>query len=107
MPWGVPNKKGRHRFDGRTGRGRHLDGAVVFDVYLRAGLFHDLADHLAAGADHFTYLVGGDFHGLDARCMFAKAGAGRPHSHSEESTAAWTQAKKEAREWVIAAGDAS
>jgi hypothetical protein len=57
-------------------RGRDLDRAVVLDVDLGAGLFHDLADHLAAGADHFADLVGRDLDGLDARREFAQLGAG-------------------------------
>ena len=56
--------------------GRDLHRAVVLDVDLGAGLFHDLADHLAAGADHFADLVGRDFQRLDARSMLAKLGAG-------------------------------
>ncbi len=43
---------------------------------LGAGLLDDLADHLAAGADHFTDLVGGDLEGFDARRVFAELGAG-------------------------------
>jgi len=38
---------------------RHLDGAVVLDVDLRAGLLDDLADHLAARSDDFADLVAG------------------------------------------------
>ena len=38
--------------------GRDFYRAVVFDVDLGAGLFDDLADHLAASADHFANLVG-------------------------------------------------
>src|SRR5262249_16384050 len=53
-----------------------LHGAVVLDVDLGAGLLDDLADHLAAGADHFADLIGGDLEGLDARRVFAKLGAG-------------------------------
>ena len=57
--------------------GRDLHGAVVLDVDLGAGLFHDLADHLAAGADHFADLVGRDLEHLDARRMLAELGARR------------------------------
>src|SRR4051812_17378065 len=46
--------------------GGDLHGAVVLDVDLGAGLLDDLADHLAAGTDHFTDLVGGDLEGFDA-----------------------------------------
>ena len=37
--------------------GGDLDRAVVLDVDLGAGLLDDLADHLAAGADHFADLL--------------------------------------------------
>ena len=37
--------------------GRDLDRAVVLDVDLAAGLLDDLADHLAAGADHLADLL--------------------------------------------------
>ena len=57
--------------------GGDLHRAVVLDVDLGAGLFHDLADHLAAGADHFADLVGRDLEHLDARRMLAELGAGR------------------------------
>ena len=57
--------------------GSDLHRAVVLDVDLGAGLFDDLADHLAAGSDHFTDFVGRDLEGLDARCVFAKLGARR------------------------------
>ena len=56
--------------------GCDLDRAVVFDVDLGAGLFDDLADHLAARADHFADLVGRDLDLLDARRMFAELGRG-------------------------------
>ena len=56
--------------------GGDLHGAVVLDVDLGAGLLDDLADHLAAGADHFADLVGRDLEGLDARRVFAELGAG-------------------------------
>ena len=58
-------------FDLLAVRGRDLDRAVVLDVDLGAGLFDDLADHLAAGADHFADLVGRDLDGLDARSELA------------------------------------
>ena len=54
-----------------------LDGAVVFDVDLGAGLLGDLADHLAARADHLADLVGRDGDHLDARRMLAELGARR------------------------------
>ena len=56
---------------------RHLHGAVVLDVDLGAGLLDDLPDHLAAGADHFADLVGGDLESLDAGRVFAEFGARR------------------------------
>ena len=59
-----------------VGRG-DLHGAVVLDVDLGAGLLDDLADHLAAGADHFADLVGRDLEGLDARRVLAELGARR------------------------------
>ena len=53
-----------------------LDRAVVLDVDLGAGLVDDLADHLAARADHFADLVGRDLDRLDARRVLAELGAG-------------------------------
>ena len=55
--------------------GGDLHRAVVLDVDLGAGLLDDLADHLAAGADHFADLVGRDLEHLDARGMLAEFGA--------------------------------
>src|SRR4030088_1508279 len=55
--------------------GGDLHRAVVVDVDLGAGLLDDFADHLAAGADHFADLVGGDLEGLDPRRVFAEFGA--------------------------------
>src|SRR6185312_13070836 len=52
--------------------GGDLHRAVVFDVDLGAGLFDDLADHLAARPDHFADLVGRDLDLLDARGVFAQ-----------------------------------
>jgi hypothetical protein len=49
-----------------------LHGAVVGDVDLGAGLLHDLADHLAAGADHLADLVDRDVEHLDARRVLAE-----------------------------------
>src|SRR5215468_2401704 len=60
------------RLDGLALGGRDLDGAIVLDVDLGAGLLHDLADHLAARADHFADLVGRDLHRLDAWRMLTK-----------------------------------
>nr|GFD54910.1 hypothetical protein [Tanacetum cinerariifolium] len=48
----------------------------VVDVDLGAGLRDDLADHLAAGADHFADLRLVDGEGLDARGMRRQLGAG-------------------------------
>ena len=50
---------------------RDLDRAVVLDVDLGAGGLGDLADHLAAGADHFADLVLGDGDTGDARRVLA------------------------------------
>ncbi len=47
--------------------GRHVDGAVVFDVDLDARLVDDALDGLATGADDDTDLVGLDLDGGDAR----------------------------------------
>ena len=55
--------------------GRDFHRPVVLDVDLGAGLFDDLADHLAAGADHLADLVDGDLERLDARRVFAEFGA--------------------------------
>ena len=49
------------------------------DVDLGAGLGDDLADHLAAGADHFADLVDRDLDGLDLRRVLAQLGAGAVH----------------------------
>ena len=67
------------RLDRLAVGGSDLDRAVVLDVDLGAGLFHDLADHLAAGADHFADLVGRDLERLDARRVLAELGARRGH----------------------------
>ena len=61
-----------------VGRG-NLHRAVVFDVHFRAGLFHDFADHLAAGADHVADLVGRDCDLDDARGVLADFAARRVH----------------------------
>src|SRR5438445_2727856 len=61
---------------------RDEDTAVVFHVDLRPGLFGDLADHLASGADDVADLVGVDEDGRDARRVGAHLGA-RPRQHSE------------------------
>ena len=52
--------------------GGDLDRAVVVDVDLGAGLLDDLADDLAARADHFADLVDRDLDGLDARRVLAE-----------------------------------
>uniref|UniRef100_A0A0N4ZCV4 NAD-specific glutamate dehydrogenase n=1 Tax=Parastrongyloides trichosuri TaxID=131310 RepID=A0A0N4ZCV4_PARTI len=59
--------------------GGDLDGAVIADVDLGAGLFDDLADHLAARTDHFTDLVGRDLHGFDLGSVLAQLGARGVH----------------------------
>ena len=56
--------------------GRHLDDALVVDVDLRAGGRDDLADHLAAGADHFADLRLVDREGLDPRRVRRQLAAG-------------------------------
>src|SRR5215831_3087442 len=45
---------------------------VVGNIDLRAGLFDDLADHLAAGADHFADLVDRNVEHFDARRVLAE-----------------------------------
>ena len=57
------------------GRRSHLHDTIIIDVDLGTGLFHDLADHLAARADHFADLVGGDVDHFNARGIITKAGA--------------------------------
>ena len=61
-----------HRYV-REGRARHAarGRGEVLDVDLGAG-FDDLADHLAAGADHFADLVGRNIELLDTRGVFAE-----------------------------------
>ncbi len=63
------------RLDRLAVGGSNLDGAVVGDVDLGAGLLDDLADHFAAGADDFTNLVGRDLDHFDARCVFTELAA--------------------------------
>src|SRR5690606_10876831 len=78
------------RFD-LLGVGRSdLDRAVILDVDLRTGLFDDLADHLAAGADHVADLVGRNVHHLDARRELAelRTGAGQGLAHLAENVLA-------------------
>src|SRR5690606_34034229 len=58
------------------GRG-DLDHALVVDVDLGSGLGNDLADHLAAGADHVADLRLVDLDRLDARRVGGKLGARR------------------------------
>src|SRR6185369_286426 len=60
------------RLHGIAVGGGDLDGAVVRDVDLGAGLLHDLADHLAARADHLADLVDGNLQNFDARCVLAE-----------------------------------
>ena len=55
--------------------GGDLDGAVVGNVDLGAGLLHDLADDLAARADDLADLVDRDREHFDARRMLAELGA--------------------------------
>ena len=50
---------------------RDLDRTVVLDVDLGAGDLDDLANHLAARADHFADLVLGDVDDGDARRVAA------------------------------------
>ena len=56
---------------GRLGRGAvggaDVDGAVVLDRQVRAGVLLDLVNHLALGADDLTDLVHRDAHGQDTR----------------------------------------
>src|SRR5438552_2334699 len=52
------------------------DATVVLDVDTgHARVFDDLADHLAAGADHFPDLVGMDLDGDHPRCVLRHRGA--------------------------------
>src|SRR5690606_20964278 len=59
-------------FDFLAVRRCDLHRAVIFDVDLGAGLFHDFADDLAARTDNITDLVGRDVHHFDARSEFAE-----------------------------------
>ncbi|MNX73713.1 hypothetical protein D3C86_1051220 [compost metagenome] len=59
--------------------GGDLDGAVIADVDLGAGLLDDLADHLAARTDHFTDLVDRDLDGFDLGSVLAQLGARGVH----------------------------
>ena len=61
--------RARHRF---AARGVDVDGAVVFDINLRAGLGHDPLDRLAARSDERADLLRIDFDRLDARRVFAQ-----------------------------------
>src|SRR6202035_5033881 len=77
----------RHRLLARCGIGRRDEHpAVVFHVDLSSGLLDDLADHLAARADHVADLVGVDVDHLDARCPRAQLGPrrGKRLSHLAE-----------------------
>ena len=51
-----------------VGRG-NLDDAVVVDIHLGAGHFHDFTDDFTARPDDFADLVGWNLHGLNARCV--------------------------------------
>src|SRR5205823_12074163 len=53
--------------------GSDLHRAVVGNVDLGAGLLDDLANDLAAGADHFADLVGWDGDDFDPRGIFAES----------------------------------
>ncbi len=61
---------------------RDLDCAVVLDVDLGAGHLADLADHLAAGADHFADLVLRDVDYGDARRIPGRPPRARPRAPS-------------------------
>ena len=65
------------RLDGVGFRRGDLDRAVVLDIDLGPGFFHDLADHLAARTDHLADLVDRDLHHFDPRRMLAKFRARR------------------------------
>ena len=58
-------------FCGLTGRCTDVDGSVVLDGQFGAGVFLDLVDHLALGANDFTDLVDGDLDRNDARSVGA------------------------------------
>ena len=60
------------RLDRGAVGGCDIDHTVIVDVDLCAGLFDDLADHLATGTDDFADLVGRYGHDFNARGVFAK-----------------------------------
>ena len=69
----------------------NLDDALVVDVDLRARLFDDTANDLAARSDDFADFVGVDLHGLDARGVlgeFLTARAERLAHFGEDRVAA-------------------
>ena len=61
---------------GGIGR-RDLDHAVIVDVNFGTGQFHNLADNLAARADHFADFIGWNLQRFDLGRVFAKALRGR------------------------------
>src|SRR5208283_4181744 len=67
---------------GAVARG-DLHRAVVLDIDLRASLFDDFADDLAARPDHLADLVGRNLHRLDARGeiaeLWTRGGDGSAH----------------------------
>src|SRR5690606_15604467 len=67
-------------FDFLAVRRGDLHRAVVFDVDLGAGLFHDFTDDLAARTDNIADLVGRDVHHFDAWSEFAEFSARRRQS---------------------------
>mmetsp|Transcript_3579 Transcript_3579/g.6494 ORF Transcript_3579/g.6494 Transcript_3579/m.6494 type:complete len:499 (+) Transcript_3579:537-2033(+) len=94
--------------DGFTVRRGDLDDALVVDVDLGARDFHDLADDLAARADHFTDLVGRDLHGLDARRVlreFTRFGHGFCHLAEDVETTGFRLLQRLFHDLLRDAGD--
>ena len=58
-------------FSGFAGSGSNVDGAVIFDRQICAGVFLDLVDHLALRANDLTDLIHGNLDGDDARSVRA------------------------------------
>ena len=58
-------------FSGFASSGSNVDGAVIFDRQICAGVFLDLVDHLALRANDLTDLIHGNLDGDDARSVRA------------------------------------
>src|SRR6516225_5579955 len=89
--------------------GRHLHRAVVANVDLGTGLLHDLADHLAARADHLANLVDRDVEHLDARGVLAELvavlGQRRRHLAQDVHAPVLRLAERDAHDLLGDAGD--